>query len=179
MLLAVRHTATGNEVSHTEEAERLDITPVKIFNLSLNEAITMLDSMKGENQEGFVVKYNNGLRVKLKCEDYVRIHRIISGFSRKHIIEAMENGNDMFLNELPDELHSEAKAIINEINEKRQMIMSSAKAIAEKAKKLKTRKEQALLILQSEYPSVSFPLLDDNFENAKNAVWSVIKKEEK
>ena len=179
VLLAVRHTATGNEINHIEEAERLDITPVRTFNLSLNEAIVMLDDMKGEDQEGFVVKYNNGLRVKLKCEDYVRIHRIISGFSRKHIIEAMENGNDIFLNELPDELYNEAKAIIKEIEEKRQTIMKSAKAIAEKAKKLGTRKEQALSILQSKYPSVSFPLLDDNIENAINAVWSVIKKEEK
>ena len=135
--------------------------------------------MKGEKQEGFVVKYNNGLRVKLKCEDYIRIHRIISGFSRKHIIEAMENGNAMFLNELPDELHNEAKVIINEIEEKKQAIMKSAKLIAEKAKKLETRKEQALLILQSEYPGVSFPLLDNNLENAINAVWTAIKKEER
>lgn len=176
ILLAVRHTATGNEISHIEEAEQLGITPAKVFNLSLNEAIVMLNDMKGEKQEGFVVKYNNGVRIKLKCEDYVRIHRFISGFSRKHIIEAMENGNSEFLNELPDELYNEAKAIIKEIEEKRQVIMSSAKAIAEKAKKLKTRKEQALLILSSEYPSVSFPLLDNNPENAINAVWTVIKK---
>ena len=179
VLLAVRHIATGNEISHIEEAERLDITPVRMFNISLNEAIAMLNGMKGGEQEGFVVKYNNGLRVKLKCEDYVRIHRIISGFSRKHIIEAMENGNDMFLNELPDEVYNEAKAIINEIKEKREAIMKSAKATAEKAKKLKTRKEQALLILQSAYLGVSFPLLDNNLENAINAVWTVIKKEEK
>ena len=179
VLLAVRHTVTGDEINHIEEAERLGITPVRAFNLSLNEAIAMLNDMKGEKQEGFVVKYNNGLRVKLKCDDYVRIHRIISGFSRKHIIEAMENGNTMFLNELPDELHNEAKAIINEIEEKRELIMKSAKTIAEKAKKLETRKEQALLILQSEYPGVSFTLLDNNPENAINAVWTVIKKEEK
>jgi RNA ligase len=178
VLLAVRHTLTGNEINHIEEAERLGITPVNVFNLSLNEAIAKLNGMKGEKQEGFVVKYNNGLRVKLKCDDYVRIHRIISGFSRKHIIEAMENGNTMFLNELPDELHNEAKAIINEIEEKRELIMKSAKAIAKKAKKLETRKEQALLILQSKYPGVSFPLLDNNLENAINAVWTVIKKEE-
>lgn len=178
VLLAVRHTITGNEINHIEEAERLNITPVNVFNLSLEEAITQLDNMKGEKQEGFVVKYNNGLRVKLKCEDYIRIHRIISGFSRKHIIEAMKNGNDMFLNELPDELHNEAKAIINEINKKRQLIIKSAETTAEKAKKLETRKEQALLILQSEYPSVSFPLLDDKMENAINAIWSVVKKEE-
>ena len=179
VLLAVRHTAMGNEINHIEEAEQLGITPVKTFNLSLDEAIAKLDGMKGEKQEGFVVKYNNGLRVKLKCEDYIRIHRIISGFSRKHIIEAMENGNAMFLNELPDELHNEAKVIINEIEEKKQAIMKSAKLIAEKAKKLETRKEQALLILQSEYPGVSFPLLDNNPENAINAVWTVIKKEER
>ena len=179
VLLAVRHTISGNEVSHIEEAERLGITPVKVFNLSIKKAITMLDGMKGEEQEGFVVKYNNGLRIKLKCEDYIRIHRIISGFSQKHIIEAMENGNAMFLNELPDELHNEAKAIISEIEEKRQTIMNSAKMVAEKAKRLETRREQALLILHSEYPSVSFSLLDDKPENAENAVWTVIKKEEK
>ena len=178
VLLAVRHTASGNEISHIEEAERLGITPVKEFNLSLNESIAMLDGMKGEKQEGFVVKYNNGLRVKLKCDDYVRIHRIISGFSRKHVIEAMENGNSEFLNELPDELHNEAKSIINEIEERKQAIMKSAQATTEKAKEMKTRKEQALSILQSEYPSVSFPLLDDKTENAMNAVWSVVKKEE-
>jgi len=179
VLLAVRHTVTGDEIDHVEEAERLDITPVKQFNLSLSKAIAMLEGMKGEKQEGFVVKYNNGLRVKLKCEDYFRIHRIISGFSRKHIIEAMESGNDMFLNELPDELHKEAKTIITEVKEKQEAIMSSAKTVAEKAKKFETRKEQALLILQSKYPVVSFHLLDNNLEHAVNAVWTVIKREEK
>ena len=179
VLLAVRHTISGNEIDHIEEAERLGFTPVKLFNLSLDKAIQMLDGMEGEKQEGFVVKYNNGLRIKLKCEDYIRIHRIISGFSRKHIIEAMENGNAMFLNELPDELHNEAKAIINEIKEKQQQIMRSVKVTAEKAKKLKTRKEQALLILESEYPGVSFSLLDGNPENAEKAIWTVIKKKEK
>ena len=179
VLLAVRHTISGDEINHVEEAKRLDITHVKGFNLSLNEAITMLDSMRGRVQEGFVVKYNNGLRVKLKCEDYIRIHRIISGFSRKHIIEAMENGNSMFLNELPDELHNEAKAIINEIEEKQKMIMKSAKATVEEAKKLKTRKEQALLILKSKYSGVVFPLLDNNSESATSAMWNAIRKEEK
>ena len=179
VLLAVRHTIIGNEINHIDEAKRLGITPVKQFDLSLSSAIAMLEGMEGEKQEGFVVKYKNGLRVKLKCEDYVRIHRIISGFSRKHIIEAMENGNSVFLNELPDELHKEAKAIIDEVEKKRQVIMRSAKVTAEKAKKLETRKEQALLILEFEYPGVSFSLLDGNPENAEKAIWMAIKKEEK
>lgn len=43
------------------------------------------------NEEGYVVKLHSNMRVKFKGEEYVEMHRIISGLSPLIIWERMEN----------------------------------------------------------------------------------------
>lgn len=44
--------------------------------------------------EGWVFRYSNGLRVKLKYAEYVRLHRIVTGFSARRMLESLAEGND-------------------------------------------------------------------------------------
>lgn len=64
-----------------------------------------LKSLIRENQEGFVIRYKNGMRVKIKGEEYVRLHRILTGFSNVDIWEYMKDGKDLaeLLDRVPDE----------------------------------------------------------------------------
>ena len=41
----------------------------------------------GENREGFVIKFDNGFRLKLKYEEYFKLHSLKSGLSEKRIFE--------------------------------------------------------------------------------------------
>ena len=53
--------------------------------------IAELDLMK-PNFEGYVVRYDCGTRVKIKTEEYVRLHRLIGDVNRKRILELLISG---------------------------------------------------------------------------------------
>ncbi len=48
---------------------------------------------KSDNKEGFVVTYKSGLRIKLKFEEYVRLHRLVTGLNNRVIWEALAVDN--------------------------------------------------------------------------------------
>jgi RNA ligase len=58
-----------------------------------------------DNQEGFVIKFANGDRVKIKGEEYVRLHKLITNFSNVDIWESLSLGKDLtlMLEKVPDE----------------------------------------------------------------------------
>lgn len=60
-----------------------------------------------QNVEGYVVRNNAGTMVKIKQEDYLRLHKIISGLNERAVWEHMAAGKllDELLAALPDEFH--------------------------------------------------------------------------
>ncbi|MDB5171433.1 MAG: 2-5 ligase, partial [Phycisphaerales bacterium] len=58
------------------------------------------------NEEGFVVRFERGLRVKLKGEAYCRVHRLICHCTPLALWEAMMGGEDLdaMRRELPEEM---------------------------------------------------------------------------
>ena len=58
------------------------------------------------DKEGFVVRFRGGLRIKLKGEEYCRIHRLICYCTPLALWEAMMNGDDLdaLRGELPEEM---------------------------------------------------------------------------
>jgi RNA ligase len=71
--------------------------------------LTDIDKMKsiiGDNREGFVIKFRpSGLRVKIKSDEYVRLHRLLTNFSNVDIWECLRNKTNFndFLDRTPDE----------------------------------------------------------------------------
>jgi RNA ligase len=76
-----------------------------------------LKSKISQNQEGFVVKFGNGMRMKIKGEEYVRLHRILTGFSNVDIWEYLKDGKDLaeLLDRVPDEFDKWVKLTVGEI----------------------------------------------------------------
>jgi RNA ligase len=58
-----------------------------------------------DNKEGFVVRFSDGYRFKIKFEDYVRLHSIIFSVSSRSVWNALRHGQDIPLDELPDEIY--------------------------------------------------------------------------
>lgn len=70
------------------------------------ELYNSLKAKNEKNKEGFVLRFQPGnFRMKIKFEEYVRLHRIITNFSSKDIWELLMNGEDLepFLERVPDE----------------------------------------------------------------------------
>ena len=81
------------------------------------EDYKQLKSMIGNNAEGFVIKFKSGFRMKIKGEDYVRLHRLLTSFSNVDIWELLKDGKDLngFLDRVPDEFDKWVKKTIRNL----------------------------------------------------------------
>lgn len=85
---------------------------VKEFNYTIEEMIELQKTIP-KDEEGFVVRYESGLRVKLKGDEYFKVHKLISQMSPISFWESMEEGvvKIDYLTELPEEYRKEAEEI--------------------------------------------------------------------
>ena len=93
-LLAIIHTDSGDElhrefVVHTAKLHGWPV--VKYWDThSLVACIDSAKTLNGTEQEGFVAHYpKTGIRVKIKGEDYCRIHRIATRLTKRRIWEML------------------------------------------------------------------------------------------
>ena len=104
-LLGARHNETG-AVRSAEAVTEWTGPKTQIFAYkTLREA---LEAPPRPNAEGFVVYFPNlGHRVKIKQDDYVALHRIVTGLTERRIWENMQDGKTLFdlLEIIPDEWH--------------------------------------------------------------------------
>lgn len=95
-------------------------------------SLSHLLTIERPNREGFVVRFEfSGLRVKVKHEDYKRLHRIITGVNARHIWEALRAGQDPTseLDGVPDEIFGWIEETVNNLYREFSKIQSSAEAV--------------------------------------------------
>jgi len=107
--MAPGYDAPYCEVAHWAHVLNLPVVPVladcDLEALALRRAMTT-------GVEGWVARWPDGFRVKIKTEDYLRLHRLISGFSAARVREAMLSADTArYIGELPEEIRSEAERI--------------------------------------------------------------------
>jgi len=107
VLLGVINTETGEELPHNELFEGFDV--VKKY-----DGVRDYSELKGkveQNTEGFVVRFSNGDRMKIKGEEYLRLHKIMTNVSTTGVWEFLANGGDIneFLKDVPDEFYAKVK----------------------------------------------------------------------
>jgi RNA ligase len=76
-----------------------------------------LKSMVKDNQEGFVVKFSNGDRVKVKGVEYLRLHKIMTNVTTTGVWEYLKNGEDVMeiLKDVPDEFYNKIKSYVKDL----------------------------------------------------------------
>lgn len=87
-LIGARNTSTGEELSYGEVlefAKRYNILTTEVYDTSFEKIINTLDKYKSSEKEGFVLNID-GYKVKIKCDDYVNIHRVLSAISSINLI---------------------------------------------------------------------------------------------
>lgn len=80
------------------------------------EYSTMREALEAEprpGKEGFVVHfYLSGNRVKIKQEDYIQLHRIVTGLNARSVWEAMLYDEiDELIEKIPDEFHDFIRSV--------------------------------------------------------------------
>ena len=168
ILLAVIDTQTGTElpldIPGFNTVTRYD--GVRDFNT--------LRQDEARNKEGYVVHFlgKSNLRLKLKYEEYVRLHRLVTGVNAKTIWELLRNNQpfDDLINNVPDEFH---KWVI----ETRDRLTSDFGRIELECRndfKVKeSRKDTALYFQSCHYPGVLFSMLDG--KDYAQTIWKMIR----
>lgn len=133
-----------------------------------------------KNREGFVIRFSNGDRMKIKGEEYLRLHKIMTEVSTKSVWEILSNGDDMegLLKDVPDEFYSKIKeyetALVREFN----MIKREYEliyVIINTPERIMDRALFASYAKQYKYPSILFAMLND--KKVEPIIWKIIQPE--
>lgn len=168
-LLAIIDTESGKEIP-----VRHDLgfpLPNKYQEVS---DLSKLDTLQEKDKEGFVVAFKSGLRLKVKFDEYVRLHRLITGLSPKQIWEFLRQGKniDELLELVPDEFYSWVKQVVNEILKKYKVIEETSRR---EFKDLGDRKKTALYFKSCTYPAILFAMLDA--KDFSQIIWKMVRPE--
>lgn len=90
----------------------------KSYNYSIEEMIELQKTIP-KDQEGFVVRFDNGLRLKIKGEEYLKIHRIISNLSPLSFWDVMKDGEvpKTYIEQVPEEFRGQFEPIVEYLEE--------------------------------------------------------------
>jgi RNA ligase len=141
-------------------------------------------NLNESGKEGFVIRfYPSGYRVKIKFEEYVRLHKIMTNFSTRNIWETLANGEDLMasLVDVPDEFHAKIKIYVDELSTQFKTIENEYKwifntilqtLVIHNVPKEKYRATFAQYALQYKHPSILFTMLDKR--DCGKIIWDLI-----
>ncbi len=128
VFLAAINNATGEEILPPDAPVPME--QAKVYPITCLEQLQQIEE---QNREGFIVRFESGMRVKVKFEDYKRLHKLITGLSEKAVWEILSEGDskklETFKVNVPDEFYQWLNKIIDGLQGDYNIILSQAQAI--------------------------------------------------
>lgn len=173
---------TARAIFHSSDIEEKDIVDSTMVTFN-QETFDTYKKLNTPNSEGFVVRfYPSNFRMKIKFEDYVRLHRILTNVSSRDIWEYLkeEKPFDELLEKVPDEFNSWVKETVKDFVIRFENIEKEYKWIFDKIRntyfevyqKEFNRAEFAELAKRYNHPSILFNMLDG--KSYKNIIWKIL-----
>lgn len=179
VLLAVIDTYTGEEFPYEKLLEWYD---GKLPIVKKYDAIRDFSNIEQRpNSEGYVIAFpSSKQRMKIKFEEYVRLHRLITGVNKRRIWDILRSGGDLseLLDRVPDEFFKWVKDSVDDLNNQFKEIREEAgKVYVELIESTTSRKEFALEA--QKHPRVRaflFMMRDNKPEEViASAIWRTLK----
>lgn len=130
------------------------------------------------NKEGFVVHWANGLRLKIKFKDYVRLHRLLTQVSSKSIWELLRTGKPIeeLLENVPDEFYSWVRDQVDSMQAGHDEVIATAAAVYDRVNHME-RKVLASAIKGMEAPvrAIVWALMDGKHDVVQKVAWQFVK----
>lgn len=166
ILLAMIETDTGRDLPLQE----IGIPLVKRYD-GIKDFRELTKENK-DNEEGYVVKFQNGFRVKMKFPEYVRLHKLVTQVNAKVIWEMLRDGKPTkeLLEKVPDEFYTWVKNTIGDLMGKKLAIKTECEMLF---RDLGDRKANAMFYQTTKYPSILFCMLDG--KDYDQHIWKLIK----
>lgn len=120
-LIGIRDTTTGYEYSYKEVrrmANKYGIKMTEIEKLDLSQILEQMKVVKCHEKEGWVLNID-GHKIKVKCDDYCSIHKMLDKISSVNvIIQNVANGTfDDLISKIPETHRDRVTKIANKIQE--------------------------------------------------------------
>ena len=176
ILLGVVETETGYDLPLPEE------TPFRRVISYGFDSVDEVLSMRLKDIEGFVLRFESGLRVKVKTDQYKLLHKLIWQTTTKYIWELLRSKKsvDEFLSSMPEDLRQWICIHIARFREKFIVVEVAARDVAKRATGLGIedpmrtgRKEIARFVTVNEYPYIVFKMLDG--KDYVDDIWKLLK----
>lgn len=165
VLLAITDTKTGKNEPLQDIGFPL---PTRYDFTSLQE----LKKLNWKNQEGFVIQYENGFRVKIKFEDYIELHKIVKQISSLTIWETLKTEGKLtnWIENIPDEFYAWVRKVETQLLANFAEVEAIAKA---EYKELATDSETAAYFKTCQYPAILFAM--KNNKKYDQIIWKYIR----
>lgn len=141
--------------------------------------------LKGrQGKEGVVVVTSDNRRVKLKEEEYVRLHRIVSHLTPRYVWEAMMGpympAAEALAQDVPEEHAAWLLEVARQLFGEYMSLAIMVNELYQQTAKMESRKEKAIFVTQSEYPkavqSAFFAGLDG--KSYVDVLWKAVRPKE-
>lgn len=159
----------------TESGEEFPLEDIGFPIVEKYDGIKDIDSlaeMNKDNKEGFVIKFSDNFRVKVKFEEYLRLHRIITQVSNLNIWEYLKTNQPIeeVLERVPDEFFDWVKQTKSDLENQYAVIENQCK---KDFKVFETVKETALYFQTRKYRGVLYAML--NNRDYSEIIWRMIR----
>lgn len=135
---------------------------------SLEEVLAVQE----DNREGFVVRFQSGYRIKVKMEEYVRLHRIMTGVTPLKIWDLLKTGAslDVYLQNVPEEFENWVRGTAAELQAEFDTVEQAARL---EFKVLGSRAETAAYFKSCQHTPILFKMLDG--KDYAPLIWRLIR----
>jgi len=174
VLLSAFHNKSGEEI-HRKELENTGFKLCEKYD-GINDYEALAETI-GQNREGYVVRFSNGHRVKIKGIEYLRLHKIITNLSTTAIWETISTSKSVLelLEGFPDEFYNKVKQYEEELLSKHKELKDFYTKLFEEITEKENRRLFAEIAKKYEKPSILFALLDK--KDISQIIWDYIKPE--
>jgi RNA ligase len=139
-----------------------------------------LEAPQRPNAEGFVVYFPElDYRIKIKQDDYIALHKIVTGLTERRVWENLKEGKTLqdICEIVPDEWHDWLKKTVQSLmTEYYSILLKVTRQFQEVCADLPldfTRKDFALKVQDMQYASFMFSILDGKAVNSK--IWDLVR----
>jgi RNA ligase len=188
VVLGAIHTETGDEVPDSsiffmQEGGFEIVTTYKTW----GEGYDLLKEEISKDKEGYVIRFKNGFRMKIKGDEYVRLHKILTNISNRDIWEYLKDNKpfDELLERVPDEFNDWVKETVRDLRYTCYHIRETAGKLHDRFRyglyndvnPEPTKKEFAnYVIKQPEHlHAIMFAMWDGNNKKVDEIIWKLIK----
>jgi RNA ligase len=173
-LLAVIHTDSGDEDDINDYKDMFNV--VTKYD-SVSDYLKFRDMQDDSNREGFVIKFANNFRMKLKFAEYFKAHCTLNHLNLKNILNAIMNCTiDEYRKTVQDNLSEESLIYFDSMVADLLSKYSNIKSICDKDYRndFSSRADAATYFNSCKYPAVLFKMLDG--KNPSNVIWNYVAK---